>query len=155
MNFLSVILYFLHVIVSIFLIGVVLLQQGKGADLAVFGGGASQAAFGARGAANILHRLTVGCFVVFIFTTLAIGIVQGRASTASVISDDIIEEPAADSATEATDETQAAPADPEAAEGAADGAQDEAGSDSGDVTTDPEAAEAVDGGDGSEPPGDN
>ncbi len=77
---LTVLLYTVHVVVSLFLILVVLLQQGSGADLSVFGGGASQAAFGARGAANILHRLTVACFVVFIVTTLSIGLVQGRES---------------------------------------------------------------------------
>lgn len=75
------VLYVLHAAVSIFLIMVVLLQQGKGADLSVFGGGASQAAFGARGAANVLHKLTVVCFIVFIVTTLSIGLVQSRGST--------------------------------------------------------------------------
>ena len=41
--------YAIHVIICLFLILVVLLQQGKGADLSVFGGGSTQAAFGARG----------------------------------------------------------------------------------------------------------
>lgn len=72
------VLYFIHVLVSIFLILVVLLQQGKGADLSVFGGGATQAAFGARGSVNILHRLTVACFVIFILTTLSIGLMKAR-----------------------------------------------------------------------------
>ena len=49
-------LYTLHIIVCIFLILVVLLQQGKGADLSVFGGGTTMAAFGARSATNLLHR---------------------------------------------------------------------------------------------------
>ena len=49
----------LHVIVSLFLIGVVLLQQGRSADLAgAFGGQGSQTAFGPRAAANVLTRLT-------------------------------------------------------------------------------------------------
>jgi preprotein translocase subunit SecG len=51
--------YVLHIAVCMFLILVVLLQQGKGADLSVFGGGSTQTAFGARGAATILHKLTV------------------------------------------------------------------------------------------------
>ncbi len=72
------VLYTIHVVVSLFLILVVLLQQGKGADLSVFGGGGSQAAFGARGAANIFQRLTVVCFVLFILTTLSIGLFQGQ-----------------------------------------------------------------------------
>jgi preprotein translocase subunit SecG len=71
-------LYTIHVLTSIFLILVVLLQQGKGADLSVFGGGATMTAFGARGAASLLHKFTVGGFVVFILTTLAIGVYQTR-----------------------------------------------------------------------------
>ena len=74
-------LYTIHVIVCIFLILVVLLQQGKGADLSVFGGGTTQAAFGARGATTLLHKLTVISFVVFILTTLLIGIPQARRGT--------------------------------------------------------------------------
>lgn len=54
-------LVILHIIISIFLILVVLVQQGKGADLAgAFGGGGSQTAFGARGATTLLHKLTTG-----------------------------------------------------------------------------------------------
>lgn len=90
------VLYFLHVIVSVFLILVVLLQQGKGADLSVFGGGSTQAAFGARGAATLLHKLTVGGFVLFTLTTLTIQIMEGRLSGSSVTSG--IEPPATQSA---------------------------------------------------------
>jgi preprotein translocase subunit SecG len=71
-------LYAIHVLVCVFLILVVLLQQGKGADLSVFGGGSTQTAFGARGATTLLHKLTVGSFLVFILTTLLIGLPQVR-----------------------------------------------------------------------------
>lgn len=71
-------LYTIHIVISLFLIAIVLLQQGKGADLSVFGGGATQTAFGARGATTLLHKLTVGAFVGFIVTTLLIGVVQTR-----------------------------------------------------------------------------
>src|SRR5215210_3074173 len=74
-------LYTIHVIVCVFLILVVLLQQGKGADLSVFGGGTTQAAFGARGATTLLHKLTVISFAIFILTTLLIGIPQARRGT--------------------------------------------------------------------------
>jgi preprotein translocase subunit SecG len=71
-------LYAIHVLVCLFLILVVLLQQGKGADLSVFGGGSTQTAFGARGATTLLHKLTVGSFIIFILTTLLIGLPQIR-----------------------------------------------------------------------------
>ncbi|HET9210717.1 MAG TPA: preprotein translocase subunit SecG [Thermoanaerobaculia bacterium] len=70
-------LYTLHVIVCVFLILVVLLQQGKGADLSVFGGGSTQTAFGARGATTLLHKLTVASFVIFILTTVSIALFKG------------------------------------------------------------------------------
>jgi preprotein translocase subunit SecG len=70
-------LYVIHILVCIFLILVVLLQQGKGADLSVFGGGTSQAAFGARGATTLLHKLTVASFIVFVLTTMGITMMQG------------------------------------------------------------------------------
>lgn len=77
--------YTIHVIVCIFLILVVLLQQGKGADLSVFGGGSTQAAFGARGAATFLHKLTVAGFIAFIITTMSIGFLQSSARQGSVM----------------------------------------------------------------------
>jgi preprotein translocase subunit SecG len=71
------VLYVIHVLICVFLILVVLLQQGKGADLSVFGGGSTQTAFGARGATTLLHKLTVVSFIVFILTTVTIAIMQG------------------------------------------------------------------------------
>jgi preprotein translocase subunit SecG len=70
-------LYVIHVLVCVFLILVVLLQQGKGADLSVFGGGSTQTAFGARSATTMLHKLTVASFVVFILTTVSIALFKG------------------------------------------------------------------------------
>ena len=86
-------LYGVHVICCIFLILVVLFQQGKGADLSVFGGGSTQAAFGARGAATLLHKLTVAFFVLFTLTTLSIGLFQNQQSQSSVMSDVAAEQP--------------------------------------------------------------
>ncbi len=83
--------YAIHVIVCLFLILVVLLQQGKGADLSVFGGGSTQTAFGARGAATVLHKLTVICFVVFIVTTMSIAIMKAGPGGASLMGD-VVEE---------------------------------------------------------------
>ena len=79
--------YAVHIVLCLFLILVVLLQQGKGADLSVFGGGSTMTAFGARGAATLLHKLTVYGFIGFIVTTLSIGVLQGRQGSSSVMSD--------------------------------------------------------------------
>ncbi len=75
----TIVLVVLHVIISIFLILVVLVQQGKGADLAgAFGGGGSQTAFGARGATTLLHKLTTTFFVLFVITSMALAVLQAR-----------------------------------------------------------------------------
>lgn len=67
--------YFLlvvHIIVSIALIGLVLLQQGKGAEAGVaFGSGASQTLFGSQGSGNFLTRLTAICATIFFATSLS------------------------------------------------------------------------------------
>lgn len=74
-----VVLVILHVLISLFLILVVLVQQGKGADLAgAFGGGGSQTAFGARGATTLLHKLTTTFFVLFVITSMALAVLQAR-----------------------------------------------------------------------------
>ena len=102
------ILYFIHIVCCLFLILVVLLQRGKGADLSVFGGGSTQAAFGARSTATLLHKATVGFFVLFILTTLSIGIVQRGSSSSSIMSGVSQDAPETDTAID--DEADAAPA---------------------------------------------
>lgn len=77
-------LYFvvvLHVIVSFFLVGIILLQQGSSADLAgAFGGQGSQTAFGPRGAATLLTKLTAWSAVVFMVTSIALTVMLSRNS---------------------------------------------------------------------------
>jgi preprotein translocase subunit SecG len=69
----SVVIVVLHVIVCVFLIAVVLLQRGKGAQVgAVFGGGGGATMFGGRGAGNFLTKLTAGAAIVFMATSLTL-----------------------------------------------------------------------------------
>jgi preprotein translocase subunit SecG len=71
----------LHIIVCIILIGVVLLQQGKSADLAgAFGGQGSQTAFGPRGAANLLTKVTTWAAIVFMITSIGLTVLIQRSS---------------------------------------------------------------------------
>jgi preprotein translocase subunit SecG len=62
----------IHVIACLFLIGVVLLQQGKGADMGAVFGGSSSTIFGSSGAGNFLTRLTTIMAVVFMLTSLTL-----------------------------------------------------------------------------------
>jgi preprotein translocase subunit SecG len=72
-------LIILYVLVCLFLVMVVLLQQGKGADLAgAFGGGGSQTSFGPRTTTNIMHRMTTGAFILFVVLCLALAILSGK-----------------------------------------------------------------------------
>jgi len=71
-----------HVLACLFLIGVVLLQQGKSQDLAsAFGGGGTQSAVGPRGSANVLSRATTVLAGVFMVTSLSLSMVRPRSST--------------------------------------------------------------------------
>ena len=71
----------IHILVCLILILVVLLQTGKRADLAgAFGGGGSQTAFGARGAATFLSKATTISAVVFMLTSLALALVSSGPS---------------------------------------------------------------------------
>ncbi len=102
----------IHVLVCLFLIMVVLFQQGKGADLSVFGGGSTMSAFGARGAANVFHKLTVTGFVLFTITTLSISLVQSRQISSTVMDEVPVAADATSDgvATEAVSEEAASPA---------------------------------------------
>jgi len=62
----------IHIIACLFLIGVVLLQQGKGADMGAVFGGSSSTIFGSGGAGNFLTRLTTAMAVVFMLTSLTL-----------------------------------------------------------------------------------
>src|SRR5512144_2642171 len=74
----------IHVIVSIGLILVVLLQTGKGAEVGAVFGGSSATIFGSSGAGNFLTRLTTGMAIVFMITSLTLGYFAGRRPSATI-----------------------------------------------------------------------
>jgi preprotein translocase subunit SecG len=115
----------IHVVACLFLIVVVLLQTGKGADMgAVFGGG-SQTLFGSGGAGNFLTKLTTGTAIAFMLTSLILTYGASRSPSSSLI--DRLPAPAAESAPAPEPSAEAQPATP-------------------DVEVVPEGAPAADGG---------
>ncbi len=77
MNIVYYLILALHILACFFLIGVVLLQQGKSQDLAsAFGGGGSQTAFGPRGSANVLSRATTVLAGLFMVTSLVLSMLR-------------------------------------------------------------------------------
>jgi preprotein translocase subunit SecG len=76
-----ILVMFVHVLVCVILIGVVLLQSGKAADLAgAFGGMGSQTAFGPRGSATLLSKVTTLAAVLFMVTSLSLSIMATRSA---------------------------------------------------------------------------
>ncbi len=84
---LQFVLTFIYVFVCFLLLLVVLLQQGKGGDIAsAFGGSSSQAAFGARAGATLLTKATTVLGVLFMLGALGLAIVYERGPSSSVLS---------------------------------------------------------------------
>lgn len=99
---------FVHVIAAIAITGLVLIQQGKGADMgASFGSGASQTLFGSSGSGNALTKSTSIMAVVFFITSLGLAIIARQQASLSVDDSGLIEN---------LDEIAAAPATQSAAE---------------------------------------
>src|SRR3990172_12885133 len=74
-----VLLVVIHVFVAFVMIGSILLQSGKGAEIGATFGGSSQTIFGGRGATPFLAKFTVGCAVLFMVTSLSLAIIsKGR-----------------------------------------------------------------------------
>jgi preprotein translocase subunit SecG len=77
----TIFLVIIHTLVCLFLIAVVLLQSGKGAEIGAAFGGSSQTIFGSRGAASFLSKLTTVSAVVFMITSLSLAIVTNKGSS--------------------------------------------------------------------------
>jgi preprotein translocase subunit SecG len=85
MPYLYYLVAFLYVLSCFLLLLVVLLQQGKGGDMAsAFGGGGSQTAFGARAGATVLTKATTVLGVLFMLGAIVLGI-MGRGGTSSIM----------------------------------------------------------------------
>jgi preprotein translocase subunit SecG len=92
------VLVVIQVVVAVAVVGLILLQQGKGADAgAAFGSGASGTVFGARGAANFLSRATAVLATVFFLVSLTLAyLVSGRGgSGGDSVVEKLSEQPAA------------------------------------------------------------
>lgn len=99
-----------HVLVSLFLIFIVLIQGGKGAEMgAAFGGGSSQTLFGGRGAATFLGKMTTVVAVVFMLTSLLLAIVSVKGGGIIKQSIPVQERPATAPVNEAPGSTQIPP----------------------------------------------
>jgi preprotein translocase subunit SecG len=87
MNF---ILLSIHILVCISLIGIVLIQGGKGAEVgAAFGAGASNTIFGASGGQSFIGKMTAGAAVIFMLTSLALAIFWGQPGSTSVMPEQV------------------------------------------------------------------
>lgn len=77
----------IHVIACFLMIGAILLQSGKGAEIGAAFGGSSQTVFGSRGPANFLSKFTVVVAVVFMVTSLSLAILAKQRTFSSTVID--------------------------------------------------------------------
>ena len=114
-------LLIVHILVCLFLIVIVLLQQGKGADIGATFGGSSQSLFGTEGPMPLLNKITTAAAITFMVTSLSLAYLSAQDSHATVMKGVVTEkvkdsapvvekkvaEPASD-AVKSSDETQEA-----------------------------------------------
>ena len=99
----TTLLLIIHVLVALFLIGIVLLQHGKGADVGATFGGSSQSLFGTEGPVPLLNKITTLAAIVFMGTSISLAYISANKSTGTVMSDVPVQQatvpaPAADTA---------------------------------------------------------
>ena len=102
MNVLWSLVLALQIVAALVMIGLVLIQHGKGADMgASFGSGASGSLFGATGSANFLSRSTAVCATIFFCATLGLSVVSNSRVTAVGTSSSVLDRVVAPTATSA------------------------------------------------------
>jgi len=109
----NTLLLVLHILVCVALIGIVLIQGGKGAEMgATFGAGASQTIFGASGGQSFIAKMTTSAAIIFMLTSLALAIFWGQPGSDSIMPSQVapVQSAPAMPATEAP--AQTAPATP-------------------------------------------
>ena len=77
----------IHVLICVLMVGAILLQSGKGAEIGASFGGSSQTVFGSRGPANFLSKFTVAVATVFMLTSLGLAILAKQQAFSSTVID--------------------------------------------------------------------
>ena len=113
MNWVFSLLLTVHILVALAIIGLVLMQHGKGADMgAAFGSGASGSLFGATGSANFLSRTTAVLAAVFFVTSLSLAYVASlKPKTAGSVMQETVQSQAGSQPAAMGGEPPAAPAE--------------------------------------------
>ena len=84
------IILIVHVLVALAIVGLVLIQQGKGADMgASFGAGGSQTLFGPSGGGNVLTRATAIFATIFFVTSISLAVIAKQKSSEIAVVDDV------------------------------------------------------------------
>lgn len=105
MDWVETLVVVVHVVIAVGLVGLILIQQGKGADAgAAFGGGASQTVFGSQGSGSFLTRATTLLAIVFFVTSFSLALfAKQRAEVAGQAGIPQVQQPAVEEAPEAAD----------------------------------------------------
>jgi len=82
-----------HIAVCFFLVVIVLLQQGKGANMGATFGGSSQTVFGSEGPMPLLNKITTLAAITFMVTSIALAYISSHKSTSSVMKDFEVQNP--------------------------------------------------------------
>ncbi len=115
----TALIVFVHVLVSLIMIGVILLQAGKGAEIGAAFGGSSQTIFGSRGATTFFSKMTIAAATLFMLTSLSLSVLSKKGSVASSIVDSLPPTAATASPDQAPAPAGAAESEPAAAAPAA------------------------------------
>ena len=81
----TTILIIIHILVCLFLITIVLLQHGKGADIGATFGGSSQSLFGAEGPIPLMNKITTLAAIIFMATSISLAYISANKSTRTVM----------------------------------------------------------------------